>query len=903
MKITLTHVRALVCLGVIASMVPIEASADVRTEARRHFRRGMELVVEGRLDEGVAELEEAYNILPHPNVLYNIGRAYAENGRYDDALEYFERYLATDPPDREEVNGFVSAIQQRISARDDAARATAAATTTTTTTTTTGTETTTTGPTVRVSEAEIVALEESATQIETLAEVTDSDALRQRAVRLRQLATDMRAANTAARAGMTTTTTTTGQTETSTGTSTGTSEGEGDGAGLALGEGSSDLYQEQVVSATSFAQNPLDAPNSTTNITRQDIRLTGITQIGELLRRVAGVQVMTTAPGETNIGIRGFNQRLAPRVLMLINGRSTYVDPFGNTFWANMPISVEDIERIEVIRGPASALYGANGFSGVINIITRAPGDTTSTEASVGAGNDAQLRAYVGTSGRTGNFGYRISAGYQQANRFTFRTDPNRVDVISPENNELGVQDAKFRIDTNYRIGRNAEIFAEGGVDYIGAFSFLATGAYEDFNATGPFSYGMVGLRHNEWGQIRGFWNRFTLSGQSVGGRPVDTRMIWNTYDVEARLDRGFETGPIAHNLTLGAGYRRKTVEWDLFLENYHEDHFQVFFQDALRFGQAVQIVGGFRMDQHPLLDKPVWSPRAALVLRPSDTMAIRVSYSTAFRTFSFIESYTATVQPTPISAVGARGLGTALEAEFTGARGLSPEKIRAVELGYAYVLEDYFSLDAAVYYNRVFNIINLSSSATPFTLSDYAGVNPNIAEYADFDRRTNQFNFGFSGFANDSGRYDVVGAEVGMRAYPLDGLDIWANYSLNKSWQVINGVRTEDRRTSTHQVNAGVQYRADISNAFGLDFGVDVHYASEQSWGEQVVGENSIVYEQFPLDAYHMINGRVGIRLLDDDLSLGVSGYNITNRQIRQHPFGQVLDARVMASLSYRFD
>lgn len=859
----------------------------------------MELVVEGRLDEGVAELEEAYEILPHPNVLYNIGRAYAENGRYDDALEYFERYLATDPPDREEVTGFVNAIQQRIAARDDAARAQTA---TTTTTTTTADPSTTTAPTVQVSEAEIVALEESATQIATLAEVADSDALRQRAQRLRQLAVEMRASNQ----GRTTTTTVTQDPETgepTTTTTTTTTTGE-DGEALAIGEGSSDLYQDQVVSATSFAQNPLDSPNSTTNITRQDIRLTGITHIGELLRRVAGVQVMTTSPGETNIGIRGFNQRLSPRVLMLINGRSTYVDPFGNTFWANMPISVEDIERIEVIRGPASALYGANGFSGVINIITRAPGDTPGTEVAVGAGNDAQLRAYLGTSGRAGNFGYRISAGYQQANRFTHTTDPNRVDAITPISSpELGVQDARFRLDTSYRIGRNAEVFGEGGMDYIGRLSFLATGAYEDILANGPFSYGMVGIRHNDWGQIRGFWNRFSLNGDSIGAHPIDTKMVWNTYDIEARFNHGFDTGSVNHNLTIGAGYRLKTVEWDLFLEDYEENHYQFFFQDALRFGDAVQIVAGFRMDKHPLIERPVWSPRAAVVVRPNDQMAVRLSGSRAFRTFSFIESYTATVQPTPISAVGARGLGTRLEQEFTGARGLDPEIIYSAELGYAYVLEDYFNLDVAVYYNRVYDIINLSSSATPFTLADYAGVNPLIAEYADFDQPSNQFNFGFSGFANDRGHYDVVGAEVGLRAYPIDGLDIWANYALNQSWQTVDGVRTRDERTSTHQLNMGVQYRADISEAFGLDFGVDFHYASAQNWGEQVVGANSIVYQQFPLPAYYMMNGRVGMRFLDDDLQIGVSGYNFTNQRIRQHPFGQVLDARVMGTVAYRFD
>ena len=105
-----------------ASMFALVASpalADVRTEARRHFRAGMALIQEGQVDAGVAELQVAYDILPHPNVLYNIGRAYAEAGRYEESLEYFEQYMESDPPDREEVSQFIAAIEARLA--DEAA--------------------------------------------------------------------------------------------------------------------------------------------------------------------------------------------------------------------------------------------------------------------------------------------------------------------------------------------------------------------------------------------------------------------------------------------------------------------------------------------------------------------------------------------------------------------------------------------------------------------------------------------------------------------------------------------------------------------------------------------------------------------------------------------------------------
>jgi tetratricopeptide (TPR) repeat protein len=115
------RLRGLV-VGVLVSLLASVAQADVRTEARRYFRQGMALVAEGNVEEGVAALQQAYEILPHPNVLYNIGRAYAESGRYAQAIEYFQRYIDSDPPDRAEVVGFLNALRARIDAMEARAR-------------------------------------------------------------------------------------------------------------------------------------------------------------------------------------------------------------------------------------------------------------------------------------------------------------------------------------------------------------------------------------------------------------------------------------------------------------------------------------------------------------------------------------------------------------------------------------------------------------------------------------------------------------------------------------------------------------------------------------------------------------------------------------------------------------
>ena len=178
-----SRARTTLLLGLLfAALGGSVAQADVRTEARRHFRHGMQLIQDGSLEEGIAELRVAYDTLPHPNVLYNIARAYADAQEYENALEYFERYLASDPPDREEVQDIIRAVEARVE--------------------TTQQNTETPPPTVTPEVAppiealatpeEIAALEESANQIETLAEATQSDSLRERATRLREVARTLR---------------------------------------------------------------------------------------------------------------------------------------------------------------------------------------------------------------------------------------------------------------------------------------------------------------------------------------------------------------------------------------------------------------------------------------------------------------------------------------------------------------------------------------------------------------------------------------------------------------------------------------------------------------------------------------------------------------------------------------
>src|SRR3989442_793499 len=102
------------CALAFILLLPVAALADARADAKRHFREGMSLIAAGQVERGIAELKQAYAIKPHPDVLYDIAKAYVDLGNIDEALGYFRQYVATDPEDKDQVLRVMQRLQQAI---------------------------------------------------------------------------------------------------------------------------------------------------------------------------------------------------------------------------------------------------------------------------------------------------------------------------------------------------------------------------------------------------------------------------------------------------------------------------------------------------------------------------------------------------------------------------------------------------------------------------------------------------------------------------------------------------------------------------------------------------------------------------------------------------------------------
>ena len=822
---------------------PTAAFADARDDARRAFKTGMELIAQGQHSEGAALLKKAYDILPHPSVLYNIGLAYADAGEYDESVAAFNAYLASGPADAAAVERLIVLLRQQ--AAETSGTADASGPTLPTAGTDAGTSGAGTGTSTAPAGGQVVAGPEVAALLE----------------RLEKLAERL--------------------------------EGGGEPDADLLGDvpeaelleaKGGDFYEDVVVSASRTASSPSDAPVATTIISAEEIRLSGATNLPDVLRRVPGMSILTMGSANANLAMRGFNQRISNKLLVLIDGRSAYFDFLGGTFFRTMSIDLADIERIEVIRGPGSTLYGANAFGGVINIITKAPGAEPGGQVRIVGGNGETLQGNVRFSGRKGVVGWRGSLGYEQTDRFSLEYSGDRRDVVlTTQDPTLGLRAMRMNGGVLIAPGPKTRIGISGGLSYL-FNNFIAVGVVRDFWMEGLVTDLRADLQFGGL-SIRAFWNVFDakadLTWVPVGGIDLSNTPTSHTVDVEAVYSDSVVLG-VQHDLSVGAGYRLKTIDWEWLDAPHLEQHLNAFVEDRITFIPQIITVLGFRFDQHPLVGFTP-SPRGTVLIKPTERQSLRVSAGTAFRTPTFVESYLDLIIPSGVKGVALNSLGNTE---------LRPENIFSVELGYTFEDSDFLNFAVNAYYERVTNLIALGS----------------VRPAASIELVDDHFIAGSSVWENNDDVFHGLGGEAEIHAFPIDGLDIRGSYSFNytidqgKKDAGLTGGDVVDTRHPQHMGSFGASYRS----SFGLDANLDLHVVSAVNIPERAFdAAGNVVIGDCEAPAYAMLNARVGYRFPKDKLELGVTATNLLGWRDgghREHCMGSPIGPRVMGSATYRF-
>jgi len=437
-----------------------------------------------------------------------------------------------------------------------------------------------------------------------------------------------------------------------------------------------------VVTAARYEQPISESPSTISIITEADIKLSGATTIPELLRAVPGLDINIQSASNVNVSIRGQGGLMPHNILVMIDGRSVYEDFFAVTVWDSLPITLDDIKRIEIIRGPGAALYGANAFAGVINIITKKPEDIKRPSLGAVYGEHATTLGSFLIAQDNERTGYKLSVGYDAANSWQ---DPSTEDKKFNKANFFWqakpIKGHKLTLSTGYNNGKGNLVFppifgTSEALGYDSNVSYLEV-AYElpDF-------------------YVKSFLNSRTAVLDKFFSLPGNYNIYVNTFDL--RSQRSFKS---ANNILIWGGNTRLNKGTASLLGGEHREFlWSTYLQNETRLRNDLILTLGARYDNHPLV-KAHFSPRASLVYLLDSKRVVRFSAGTAFRNPSFLESYLdATIDIAP-------GIST----RVTGNENLKPESLTQYEISYQADLLDRASGKFDLFYNDTTNLIELT--------------------------------------------------------------------------------------------------------------------------------------------------------------------------------------------------
>ncbi len=406
-----------------------------------------------------------------------------------------------------------------------------------------------------------------------------------------------------------------------------------------------------------------ESPASVYVITAEDIKESGAINLYDVLRQVPGMDVVTSTLGQGDFSMRGFSDLASNKTLLLIDGRSLYLPLQGLQFWEQIPVQMEEIERIEVVKGPVASLYGANANLGLVNIITKKPkqmlgGTYSRTGGTRGASRDALMYA-----GEKGNLSYKVSSGWKRMNSINVDTDKRAID------------DGQINTELDYAIDEDTNFSLSAGATKNNIYFILSQVLQKEQNGFyGPIrsTNGYAKADFEKGGfKSRLYW-AYSDSLWSTGSVPIDS--ILNSFDYENRYQ--FDTSE-ANSVIIGAGAHYDYAKSNIFPNDEFTDSqlaWDGFLQDDLRLSEKWKLSVSGRFDKYPKLDfEP--SGRLALMYYPNPEDMFRISGGYSFRNPTLTEQYV-NLQ-VPLKFLGNLPVG------FLGSSNLQPEIYTTYELDY----------------------------------------------------------------------------------------------------------------------------------------------------------------------------------------------------------------------------
>jgi len=402
------------------------------------------------------------------------------------------------------------------------------------------------------------------------------------------------------------------------------------------------LTERVVVSASPTTQSQLDAPAAVDVLDAEDLTQRAGDHFVDQLRRIPGINVVQFSARDVNIASRSASGGINNSTLAVADGRSLYQDFLGFVMWEFAPTDMELVDRVEVVRGPASSLWGANAVGGLVHLVTKSPRDTLGGQVKFEVGTHASRRVDFRHSFLSGEWAVRASGSLYQldpfprpqtiTNFYGETLDPD-FGLIAEDFRDSGTEQPRFDLRADRETEKGTFILQAGGARTRG---WIATGL-------GPFDVDPdTGNAY-----VQGRWKN----------GPFEAQLDYNLFDGAGKnlinsIDFGFRSSRIhasfggkailGKRAVLGYGADVSSTQYDLTIAPDADERnvLAVFGETDVKLAERWWLTAGVRADHFKETIGTVTSPRLALRFKPDSRNAVRLAWGRAFRSPSVLEEF-----------------------------------------------------------------------------------------------------------------------------------------------------------------------------------------------------------------------------------------------------------------------
>jgi outer membrane receptor protein involved in Fe transport len=682
-----------------------------------------------------------------------------------------------------------------------------------------------------------------------------------------------------------------------------------------------------VVTASRQAEELGNAPATMSVISNETLLTSNAQNYGDLLRALPGVNAIQLSARDINITARQATSTLSNSQLGLLDGRTVYLDLFGFIIWDFVPINPVDVKQIEVVRGPASAVWGANALTGAVNIITKSPRDAVGTTASVSGGlfsknadPDKTLDSGTGNSyganlslsrAPSDHIAFRVSGGYYHSDAFArpsgtvpVSTNPADPTVKTgggtyPSFENQGTNQPKIDLRLDQDLGTAGRLTYTAG--YAGTSGIIETGVGPfDIQDGSYLTYGKVAYNKGNF-HVAAFTNILDVDAPNLVFKdPVTLDFVQGmfktqTYDLEVGNSHLLGRH---HILSYGGNLRRNNFDISIADQPEDRNEFGAYVQDEIYYGK-LRFTLGSRVDRFSAVDDTVFSPRLTAMYKPFRDQTFRASFNRAFRSPSVINNslLIRTVQPVDLRAIGI-AQPFPLVVEVRGNKNLKEESVTAYELSYNGTFSK-TSVSASVYVNDQddnINFVGVPASEDPYTSANPPpGFPAQLAPALTLLASRGVFLPRLFATYKNLGPLRNKGVEVAVDHAFSSSVSVFANYSWQDTPEILDDPNpfppAEINAPPTNRYNVGVSGRH--QKVFGS---VSLNHTDKAFWTDVLTSD---LYGGTP--AWDMVNATLGLKW-SEKATFTVKATNLLNDDIQQHIFGDILKRNVVGELRLSF-